>query len=57
MAQKSQGQRTPCNSEGAQASGMRTISYLGGSEGVLPLEFFFLQGVLLRPSDSSLEAF
>ena len=35
---KRQGWRIPCNSEGAQALGMRTISYLGGSGGMLPQE-------------------
>ena len=33
-----QGQRIPCNSEGAQASWMTTINYLGGLGGMLPQE-------------------
>ena len=33
-----QGWRMLCKSEGAQASGMRTISHLGGSGGMLPHE-------------------
>ena len=33
-----QRRRMPCKSEGAQASGMRTISHLGGSGGMLPQE-------------------
>ena len=45
-----QGWRIPCNSEGAKASGMRTISYLWGVGGML-------QRVLRRLSDSSLRLF
>ena len=55
-----QGWRMPCNSEGAQALGMRTISNLGGSGGILPhegLALFDPQRVLLKLSDSSAELF
>ena len=54
-----QGQRMPCNSEGAQGPGMRTISHLGGSGGMLPQENFkFLTPkAFLRLSESSFVAY
>ena len=54
-----QGQRMPCNSEGAQRPGTRTISHLEGVGGMLPqenFEFFDSKRALLRPSESSFEA-